>query len=107
MQTHSDRKSKRHGPILRTIWALSWIAASWMPACASSPAPLITAPCVPPPIVSPCLPPPEPVRLDTQADLLAAYIDALAAWAVCRTEVEKIRMYYTLTEGNDDGKTEN
>lgn len=41
-----------------------------------------------------------------QADLLAAYIDALAAWAVCRTEVEKIRMYYTLTEEND-GKTEN
>ena len=106
MQTHSDRKSKRHGPIWCTIWALLWTAAASTIGCASSPAPRIEAPCVPPPIVSPCQPPPEPVRLETQADLLAAYIDALTAWAVCRTEVEKIGLYYTLMEGND-GKTEN
>lgn len=55
-------------------------------------------------MVAPCLPPREPAHLETQADLLTAYIDALAAWASCRAEVEKIRRYYEIMEetGNDD-----
>lgn len=55
-------------------------------------------------MIAPCLPPREPVRLETQADLLTAYIDALAAWASCRAEVEKVRRYYEIMEGanNDD-----
>lgn len=53
-------------------------------------------------MVAPCLPPREPARLETQADLLTAYIDALAAWASCRAEVEKIRRYYEIMEGADD-----
>ena len=53
-------------------------------------------------MVAPCLPPPEPLHLDTQADLLAAYVDALAAWASCRAEVEKIRKYYEIMETDND-----
>lgn len=69
---------------------------SLMVACASSQ----SRPTEPPffaarPVVRPCQPPREPARLDTQGDLLTAYLDALSAWAACRLEVEKIRIFYT------------
>lgn len=41
-----------------------------------------------------CQPPPEPGRLETQADLLLAYIDALSAWKACSLEIERIIQYY-------------
>lgn len=54
-----------------------------------------------PPTVTPCQRPAPPARLETQADLLAAYVDALAAWAACKAEVDKIIEYYRLLEGNN------
>lgn len=63
------------------------------PACAPQRSTPTTALCVPPP-VTPCRIPIRPEHLETQADLLTAYIDALAAWAECRAEIEKIRSYY-------------
>ena len=104
MQMHVETKLKPHAQIWPGKSVLSSILAVSITPCASSPAPRITAHCVPAPMVAPCLPPREPVRLETQADLLTAYIDALAAWASCRAEVEKIRRYYEIMEGteNDD-----
>lgn len=104
MQTHNDAKSKPHARIWRNVWGLLWIAASSTNACVSSPAPPITVPCVPPPTVTLCTPPPEPTRLETQADLLRAYIDTLAAWASCAAEVGKVSRYYTLMQS--EGGTE-
>lgn len=54
-----------------------------------------------PPTVTPCPRPAPPTRLETQADLLAAYVDALAAWASCKVEVDKVIEYYRLLEGNN------
>lgn len=54
-----------------------------------------------PPTVTPCQRPAPPARLETQADLLAAYVDALAAWAACKVEVDKVIEYYKLLEGNN------
>lgn len=77
----------------RILLALS----PFVTACAPSPAPHTINSCVPP-AVTPCPPPPRPTTMETEAELLAAYIDALSAWAVCRAEVEKIRNYYLLLE---------
>jgi len=66
-------------------------------ACASSQLRPIASPFVqnpPPPIVRRCQPPPDPGRLETQADLLLAYIDALSAWKACSLEIERIIQYY-------------
>lgn len=102
MQMHVEPRLKPHAQIWRATWELLWTAAFLTTACASSPGPHITAHCVPAPMVTPCQPPREPVRLETQADLLTAYIDALAAWASCRAEVEKVRRYYEIMEGTKD-----
>lgn len=53
------------------------------------------------PIVTPCDRPLPPARLETQADLLRAYVNALAAWAACSAEVDKVIEYYELLEGNN------
>lgn len=76
------------------LWTLAiWILASLTQACAPSRSMPTTASCAAPPI-TPCRAPIRPAHLETQADLLSAYIDALAAWAECRAEVEKVRNYY-------------
>jgi hypothetical protein len=38
------------------------------------------------------------MRLETQADLLRAYIDTLAAWASCAAEVGKVSRYYEIMQ---------
>lgn len=100
MQTGHDRKSRRHTRMFCGALTISLIAALWTAACASSPEPPTTALCVRP-TVTPCQRPAPPARLETQADLLAAYVDALAAWASCKVEVDKVIEYYRLLEGNN------
>lgn len=97
MQTEHGRQSTAHAQISFGVLMISLTAALWMDACASSPARPTQSSCAPP-IVTACDRPLPPTRLETQADLLRAYVDALAAWAACRAEVDKIIEYYRLME---------
>lgn len=98
MQTRQGRKLIGRARMFCGALTILLTAALWMSACASSPARPTTASCAPP-TVTPCPRPAPPTRLETQADLLAAYVDALAAWASCRAEIDKIIEYYKLLEG--------
>ena len=100
MQTGNGSRSTAHALRRCGVLMILSIAALWMSACASSPAAPTTVSCARP-VVIPCQRPAPPARLETQADLLAAYVDALAAWASCRAEVDKVIRYYELLEGNN------
>ena len=71
-------------------------AAFLTTACASAPSTPIAPPCVqtPTPIVHRCQPPTAPARLDTQTDLLLAYMDALSAWKICAIEIDRLIKFY-------------
>ena len=63
-----------------------------MIACAKAPSMPINHSFVPIaslPVVRSCTPPPEPV-IDSQGDLLLAYIDALHAFTECKAENERV-----------------
>lgn len=89
----------RSAAILATATTLCGLTTN----CASSQSKPIASPCVqaPAPIIHRCPPPPEPTRLETQTDLLLAYIDALSAWTSCRLEVERLIKYFEEVENAD------
>lgn len=101
MQIGLDRKSSGHTRTPYGALTISLTAALWMNACASSPARPTQSSCVPPTVTA-CNRPLPPARLETQADLLRAYVDALAAWAACKAEVDKIIDYYRILENPDE-----
>jgi hypothetical protein len=54
--------------------------------------------------VTRCRPPERPDGLATQADLLRAYVGALAAWAECDAQVRALIDYYETLEKQNENR---
>lgn len=82
---------------------LTALAASWIPGCATSPPGPTIALCAAPSVTR-CRPPERPGELVTQADLLRAYVGALAAWAECDAQVSALIEYYETLEKKNENR---
>ena len=85
------RKPTIHATHLCVLLAFLTLSLS-MIACAkaqSTPTNHLFVPIASLPVVRACTPPPEPV-IDSQGDLLLAYVNALHAFAKCKAENERV-----------------
>ena len=85
------KKPTKHATHLCALLMISMLSQSMM-GCAkapSMPTNHLFVPIASLPVVRACTPPPEPV-IDSQGDLLLAYIDALHAFAKCKAENERV-----------------
>lgn len=94
------RQKQKYAKISALLTAL---AASWIPGCATSPSGPTTALCAAPSVTR-CRPPERPGELVTQADLLRAYVGALAAWAECDAQVRALIGYYETLEKQNENR---
>ena len=85
------KKPTKHATHLCALLMISMLSPSMM-ACAkaqSTPINHLYVPIASLPVVRECTLPPEPV-IDSQGDLLLAYVNALHAFAKCKAENERV-----------------